>query len=197
MQEEEYNNTSKHRETFLSVLVSVSASFSSICMSSSMFFGSTAISLRKSTRKSRKVTVPTTIVTGSECNKNALNVKSAAEPIMMFGGSPTKVAVPPTFESIASTRRIGVALIESMRAIIIVIGTIKMIVVTLSRIIESTAVSVPSANISNHGLPLVFFAVRIPRYWNIPVRSSTTTIIIIPKRSPSVLKSTAMSASSG
>ena len=56
----------------------------------------------------------------------------AALPIMMLGGSPTRVAVPPIFESMASAIRKGMGLSNSMRAINTVSGAKINTVVTLS-----------------------------------------------------------------
>lgn len=71
---------------------------------------------------------------------NALKESPAYEPIMMFGGSPISVAVPQRFEAIiiGITKRTG--LISNIRDIDTATGTIRNIVVTLSRNADNIAV---------------------------------------------------------
>ncbi len=104
------------------------------------------------------------MTTGSACSKKSLKEKPAADPTMMFGGSPMSVPVPPILERSASDMMIGVGLILSISAIMIVMGTMSITVVTLSSTIERMAVMAPSATIKRQGLPFVFFAVQMPRY---------------------------------
>ena len=54
--------------------------------------------------------------------------------IMMLGGSPTRVAAPPMFDSMASEIRKGTGFIRNRRVMSIVSGAKIMTVVTLSRI---------------------------------------------------------------
>ena len=82
----------------------------------------------------------------------------------MFGGSQTSVATPHISLKSASAISIGVALSFKIFATIIVIGTISMIVVTLSRIRDNKVVNVQSATTSFHKLHFVFLAVLIHRY---------------------------------
>ena len=81
--------------------------------------------------------------------------KLAALPIMMFGGSPIRVAVPPMFDENISAIRNGTGLISSFSAIANVIGITRMTVVTLSRNALTNAVKNASAGSINIGLPRV------------------------------------------
>jgi len=71
---------------------------------------------------------------------NALNESPAYEPIMIFGGSQISVAAHQRFDAIiiGITKRIG--LISNILAIDIATGTMRNIVVTLSRNADKTAV---------------------------------------------------------
>ena len=53
------------------------------------------------------VTRRTTKTTGLRFITKSLNVRSTADPIMMFGGSPMSVAVPPMLEAKISLNRKG------------------------------------------------------------------------------------------
>ena len=71
----------------------------------------------------------------------SMNVSSSTTvPMMMFGGSPTSVAVPPMFEASTSTMRKGIGSSSSIWAMTSVTGNIRSTVVTLSRKADSTAV---------------------------------------------------------
>ncbi len=76
-----------------------------------------------------------------------------AEPIMMLGGSPIIVAVPPMLEANASDINIGMGSILSTLANSNVAGTIKRTVVTLSRKAERNAVIMMSITNSLQGSP--------------------------------------------
>lgn len=71
---------------------------------------------------------------------NWLNERFAKLQIIIFGGSQISVAVPHMFEAIIIGTTNFNGLISSIREIPIATGTIKNIVVTLSRNAESTAV---------------------------------------------------------
>ena len=94
-----------------------------------------------------------TSVSGSAWVKKSLKLKPAAEPMMMFGGSPTRVATPPMSDSKASAISKGITRMPRVSAMRIVTGAIRTIVVTLSRNIESTVVVVPRAISKSHGRP--------------------------------------------
>ena len=72
----------------------------------------------------------------------------------MLGGSPIKVAVPPTLEAKTSGIRRVRGLIFRVTAISMVTGIISSMVVTLSRKAETTAVMTWRINDSTKTLPL-------------------------------------------
>jgi hypothetical protein len=67
---------------------------------------------------------------------NALKERPAYEPIIIFGGSPISVAAPQRFDAII----IGITNLVGLILKILDIGTIRNIVVTLSRKADNTAV---------------------------------------------------------
>src|SRR5680860_785532 len=69
-----------------------------------------------------------------------LKLSPVAPAMMMFGGSPIRVAVPPMFDAITSMISSGIGSMSSASASRKVIGVISRIVVRLSRKAESTAV---------------------------------------------------------
>src|SRR3989304_434982 len=75
--------------------------------------------------------------------KKLLNVMCAAEPIMMLGGSPTRLAVPPIVASMDSAKMYGSGFISKSSATLIVTGTITITIVTLLTIMDKSAVTVP------------------------------------------------------
>ncbi len=136
-----------------------------------------------------------TRMTGVRASAKSLNVRPVAEPIMMFGGSPISVAVPPMFDAKICANRYGYGLTLSSSVISSVTGTVSSTVVTLSRKAENTAVTIDIISMTPHGLASTFFADQIATYWNRPERRVMLTISIIPSSRPSVLKSTAAIAS--
>ena len=91
-------------------------------------------------------------------------MKPAAEPMMIFGGSQTSVATPQIFDKIASANKKGIGLTFNILAMIIVTGAIRTMVVTLSSIIERTAVRSPSHIKRYQIFHLLNFAVLIAIY---------------------------------
>ena len=87
----------------------------------------------------------------------SINEKPAAEPMIIFGGSPINVAVPPIFEQKISVIKKGIGLISNFLAIEKVIGIIKITVVTLSKKALTTAVKTPNTTITLMGWPFVIF----------------------------------------
>ena len=83
----------------------------------------------------------------------AVNERSVAPAMMMFGGSPISVAVPPMFDAIISMITSGIGSMSSASASRNVIGTINSTVVRLSRNAESTAVMSASDNTTASGRP--------------------------------------------
>src|SRR4051794_1070158 len=121
---------------------------------------------------------------------NATNVSSfTALPIMIFGGSPIKVAVPPTLDAIICVMRNGTGGTLSCLVMLNVTGTMRSTVVTLSRNAEPTAVMSASTIMMRTGLPFAFLAAQMAMYLNSPVSAVIETIIIMPINKPSVLKS--------
>ena len=119
----------------------------------------------------------------------SMKFKPTAEPIMMFGGSPMSVAVPPIFEQRICEIRYGLTSTRSCFVMLNVTGTVKRTVVTLSRSPEQTAVSAESAKSSAMGRALTFLAAQTARKLKSPVSLVMLTMIIMPIKSPSVLKS--------
>ena len=118
-----------------------------------------------------------------------LKLNHVSDAISIFGGSHTSVQTHHMLDSITSAISIGVEFSFRSFVIIIVIGAISMIVVTLSRTIESTVVSHQRSNVRFQRLHLDFFAVLIAKYWKNQLFSNTSTIIIIQKSRSRVLKS--------
>ena len=84
------------------------------------------------------------MTTGVRFSMKATKVSSlTALPIMMFGGSPISVAVPPTFEARICVSRNGTTGMCSLLVMANVTGTIRRTVVTLSRKAENRAVMKP------------------------------------------------------
>ncbi len=73
--------------------------------------------------------------------------------MMMFGGSPIRVAVPPMFEAITSITISGIGSTSSASASRNVIGTTSRIVVRLSRKAESSAVVQARLSTTRSGSP--------------------------------------------
>ena len=90
-------------------------------------------------------------MTGVRCSPKSLNVRFAAEPIMMFGGSPIRVAVPPMFDEMICAKRKGYGLTFSADVMCSVTGTVSSTVVTLSRNAENTAVTTHIISSTPHG----------------------------------------------
>jgi len=127
----------------------------------------------------------------------SINVKCPNEPIMMFGGSPISVAVPPILEAKTVAIMYGTGLSLSFEVIDISIGTINRTVVTLSRKAERKAVSSVNVRIIFKGSPLVIFKAIEERIEKNPLSIKTETIIIIPIRRNIVLWSIDSHASLG
>jgi len=100
-------------------------------------------SLRKKTSSNSNVTSQGPATSGAMLMRNVTKSMSAALPIMMFGGSPTSVATPPMFDSMASAIRNGAGFSWSRRVTSMVSGAKMITVVTLSRIMLSTLIATP------------------------------------------------------
>ncbi len=92
---------------------------------------------------------------------NAPNERSVAPAMMMFGGSPISVAVPPMLEAITSMITSGSGSMSSASASRNVIGTMSRIVVRLSRNAESTAVVSERETTTASGRPRESWPARI------------------------------------
>lgn len=99
---------------------------------------------------------------GPICMINALKSIPAADPIMILGGSPIKVAAPPTLDAstIAITKGMGDSLIDLNTEI--VTGTIIRTVVTLSMNIDMVPVKTQSKIINFQRFPFEAFIALIP-----------------------------------
>ena len=115
---------------------------------------------------------------------------------MMLGGSPMSVAVPPMFDAMISVKKYGTGLMSSKRHTVMVIGPIRRTVVTLSKNAERTAVSRTNRTMMVHGLPFAARAHLMARNSNTPDCLTTATNSIMPKSTPSVLKSICVTATS-
>ena len=91
----------------------------------------------------------------------ALKLSPVAPAMMMFGGSPIRVAVPPMLEAITSMISSGTASMSSASASRKVIGAISRIVVRLSRKAESSAVVPARLIVTAKGLPPEIWPARI------------------------------------
>ena len=83
--------------------------------------------------------------------------------MMMFGGSPIRVAVPPMFDASASAMRNGTGCRPSRSQTSRVTGAMSSTVVTLSSSAEATAVMTTSMTIVGKGRPRVRFAAQMAR----------------------------------
>src|SRR5215468_9658262 len=110
-----------------------------------------------------------TTMTGVRWTTKSLNESDAAEPMMMFGGSPIRVAVPPMLEARISVKRKGYGGTFSCSVMTSVTGAMSRTVVTLSSSAETTAVTMDSRARIAQGLPFAAFAAQTARYWNMPL----------------------------
>lgn len=136
-----------------------------------------------------KTKIHETNTTGSEYCKKLLKLNPAADHIIIFGGSQTRVQTPAIFDKIANDNNNGIGLIFSKRVITNKTGTIKIMVVTLSKIIDNQDANAESAITKNHKFHCVFCATLIAVNWKNHVFSISATIIIIQNNSKIVLKS--------
>ena len=124
-------------------------------MSSSIFSFGTLRLLRNAKSRNAHAAAIMSATIGASSRTKSMNESPAALPIMMFGGSPMRVAVPPIFEENTSVIKNGPGLISSFSAIANVMGIARMTVVTLSRNALTKAVKNASAGRIRTGLPRV------------------------------------------
>ena len=101
-----------------------------------------------------------------------------------------RVAVPPMLEAMISARKKGTTSMLSRRHTVMVMGPMSRTVVTLSSRAESSAVRQTKSTMTCQGLPFARRAHLMARYSKMPESLTTATKSIMPKSTPSVLKST-------
>src|SRR5512137_2708583 len=114
----------------------------------------------------------------------------AFEAIMMFGGSPMRVAVPPMLEAIASVMRNGTTSSSRAWQMSIVTGAMRSTVVTLSRNADTTAVTVEKIAMIMKGCPFATLALLMAMYSKTPVGFMMLIITIILTRRNITFQST-------
>ena len=129
-------------------------------------------------RPTKTIISSTTI--GPRLMTKSLKVIPDRPAMMMLGGSPMSVAVPPMFEAIASASRNGTGEVPSRSQTSSVTGATSSTVVTLSSRAEATAVSTTSMTMTRKGRPRARFADQIAMNSNTPVCLTMPTMIIIP-----------------
>ena len=120
----------------------------------------------------------------------SVKLSPAALPIIILGGSPIRVAVPPMLDAMIWVMKKGMGLIRSMLVMARVMGPMRSTVVTLSRKADKTAVIKANNTISGQGRPLAIFAALMAMYSKMPEFLTTATKSIMPIRTPRVLRST-------
>ena len=139
-------------------------------------------------------TTSSTITIGARLTTKSLNVRPDLLAMMMFGGSPIRVAVPPMLDAIASARRKGIGGAPSRSQTSSVTGAMSSTVVTLSSRAEATAVITISITITAKGRPRARLADQIARYSKTPVCLMTLTMIIMPRSRKMTFQSTPVSS---
>ena len=142
---------------------------------------------------SRKAAIITT-TTGARWMRKSRKVSFALEAIMILGGSPIRVAVPPMFEARASVMRKGTQSTWSASAISSVTGASSRTVVTLSSRAESTAVITAKMSMIRTGSPRPILALRMAMYSNRPVGRMRLMMIIMPTSRKMTFQSTPYSS---
>ena len=129
--------------------------------------------------------------------RNSLVANSSTEnPLVVVGGSPISVAVPPILEAMICVIIYGTGSTFKIFVIAKVIGPTNNTVVTLSSIPEHTAVIKIKMTMIGQGRPFAIFAALIAMYSKIPEFLITATKSIIPTRMQMVSTSTASIQSS-
>ena len=111
---------------------------------------------------------------------NSLKPSPAADAIMIFGGSPMSVAIPPIFEAKISAMRNGMGFSFISRVMVRSMGVRRRTVVTLSRNALVTAVTRQKSIMTSIGLPRAALAVLMAINSNNPLFRAVLTMIIIP-----------------
>src|ERR1700761_7951965 len=135
-------------------------------------------------RNSNGVTASRTSITmattGDMFARKALKDRDLRAPMMMFGGSPTSVAAPPTLEANTSAISSGTGFTSSASQTSRVTGAISNTETTLGRMAEANAITTISSILMRKGEPLARLTAQIATYSNTPVWRRMLTIIIIP-----------------
>ncbi len=143
----------------------------------------------------KKISAPIAIINitntiGVSSLTKSMKLRPARVPIIIFGGSPINVAVPPIFEAKTSVIKNGIGSVSNSFAITKVIGIIRTTVVTLSKNADAIAVNAASANSTVFGCPFVAFKRFSAIHLNTPLLLAIFTIIIIPISKKITSKST-------
>ena len=134
------------------------------------------------------------MISGARLTRKSLKLSPDRLAMMMLGGSPINVAVPPMLEAIASAIRNGIGGTPSRSHTSRVTGATSSTVVTLSSSAEATAVITISITITANGRPRARLADQIARYSNTPVCLTMLTMIIIPSSRKMTFQSTPVSS---
>ena len=116
---------------------------------------------------------------GPRLTRKSLNDRPERLAMMMFGGSPISVAVPPMLEARTSAMRYASGRTPIRWHTSSVTGATSSTVVTLSRSAEAPAVRRHSRTITRNGSPRARLAAQIARYSKMPVCRSTPTMTIM------------------
>ena len=108
-------------------------------------------------------TTMSTTTMGARLTRKSLKLSPARLAMMMFGGSPMRVAVPPMLEAIASARRNGIGDSPSRSHTSRVTGATSSTVVTLSSSADATAVMTTRSTMVAKGRPRVRLAAQMAR----------------------------------
>ncbi len=120
------------------------------------------------------------ITMGAMLTRKALNDRPFRAPMMMLGGSPTRVAVPPMLEANTSAISIGMGLISSRSHTSRVTGAISSTETTFGSRAEARAMTNVSMIMIRSGFPLARLAAQIAPNSKTPVWRRILTMIIIP-----------------
>lgn len=126
-------------------------------------------------------TMRRTSTIGARWTRKSLKVKPARLAMMIFGGSPISVAVPPILLAIASASRKGIGFRPIRSHSSSVTGATSKTVVTLSSRAEAKAVMTMSITIIRNGRAFARCADQMARNSKTPVSLRIPTMIIIPK----------------
>ena len=137
--------------------------------------------------------ITTGIVSSS---RNCMKVSPAPDPIMMFGGSPISVAVPPMFAAMIVGRITRSGGAPTRWAAARTTGATKITVVTLSRKADAMAVNHHKRTIARTGRPPNRSRMRSTAQPKTPVSLSTPTKAIIAASKSSTLISSACAVAS-